>query len=65
MSSPRKTFETCQEAEAECDALVGWDCPAPKEWTDLEGQDVWLVTAVNPNTHQLVVLCQDGRLENY
>ena len=54
MSSPRKTFSTYQAAGAACDKLVGWDCPAPKKWRDLEGQERWLVTAVDPQTHRLV-----------
>ena len=65
MSSSRKTFSTYQEAGAACDKLVGWDCPAPKKWRDLEGQERWLVPAVDPQTHRLVALCEDGQLENY
>ena len=65
MNSPRKTFSTYEEARRECDKLVGWDCPAPKEWLDLEGKERWLVTALDPQTYRLVALCEDGRLENY
>ena len=65
MSSHRKTFETYEEARAECDELVGWDCPAPKKWLSTEGREVWLVTAVDPQTYNLVALCKDGHLQNY
>ena len=65
MSTPRKTFSTYEEGSSECEKLVGWNCPAPKKWLDLEGKGRWLVTAVDPQTYRLVALCEDGRLENY
>ena len=65
MSSPHKTFSTYQAARAACEKLGGWDCPAPKKWLSTEGQECWLVTAVDPQTYRLVALCEDGHLKNY
>lgn len=58
-------FETYEAAKAKCNNILGWNCPAPQEWTTPEGGEGWIVTAVNPKTHRVAALSEDGLLENY
>ena len=58
-------FETSEAACTKCNELIGWNCPAPQKWTSPDGRAGWIVTAVNPKTHQVVALSEDGMLESY
>ena len=60
-----KLFETYEAAGVKCSEVIGWNCPAAQKWTTPDGQAGWIVTAVNPKTHEVAALSEDGMLETY